>query len=261
MDTAERRKTGMMARDRNDQSQALHDKGLLVPSVALSGMQTGDHSELERRRKSDPTLAGHRCRCRYRRRVYRKIGGVFSATLRCSNYQCQQGVAVVGDYSTSLTGVGMWETERSYEILDIHPAILLIDIPEATPKPIKTSLGSSFPLYWRDPQACAGRQRTAVEDVLEHLGQPRKVRGKFVSLAVRLKNLKTLHPELAESADILRNLGNAGAHGGQVDRDQLLDSYELFEIELRKLFTDDATRRRALITKLRPPTPAAPPKP
>lgn len=187
--------------------------------------------------------------------------GVFSATLRCSNYHCQQGIAVVGDYSTSLTGAGMWETERSYEILDIHPAILLIDIPEATPKPIKTSLGSSFPLYWRDPQACAGKLRTAVEDVLEHLGQPRKVRGKFVSLAVRLKNLKTLHPELAESADILRNLGNAGAHGGQVDRDQLLDSYELFEIELRKLFTDDATRRSALITKLRPPRPAAPPKP
>jgi Domain of unknown function (DUF4145) len=187
--------------------------------------------------------------------------GVFSATLRCSNYQCQQGIAVVGDYSTSLSGMGMWETERSYEILDIHPAILLIDIPEATPKPIKTSLSSSFPLYWRDPQACAGKLRTAVEDVLEHLGQPRKVRGKFISLAVRLKNLKALHPELAESADILRDLGNAGAHGDQVDRDQLLDSYELFEIELRELFTDDATRRRALITKLRPPAPAAPPKP
>lgn len=187
--------------------------------------------------------------------------GVFSATLRCSSYPCQQGVAVIGEYSTNLISFQPWEIERKYEIRDIHPAPLLIDIPEATPKPIKTSVSSSFPLYWRDPQACAGKLRTAVEDVLEHLGQPRKMRGKFVSLTVRLKNLKAQHPELAESADILRDVGNAGAHGDQVDRNQLLDSYELFEIELRKLFTDDATRRRALITKLRPPMPTPPAKP
>lgn len=125
--------------------------------------------------------------------------GVFSATLKCSNYQCQQGVAVIGDYSTSLVSFQPWEIERKYEILDIHPAILLIDIPDATPEPIKTALHSSFALYWRDPQSCAGKLRMAVEGVADHLGQPRKVRGKFITLNARLNNLKSQHPDLVEA--------------------------------------------------------------
>jgi len=179
--------------------------------------------------------------------------GVFSATLRCSSYQCQQGIAVIGDYSTNLVSSHpSYEIERKYEIRDIHPAILLIDVPNATPGPIKAALSSSFSLYWRDPQACAARLRTAVEGVVDHLGPPRKARSKFISLGTRLNNLKFQHPELFEAADVLRHVGNDGAHGDAIDRDRLLASYELFEIELRQLFADDASRRRALITKLRP---------
>jgi hypothetical protein len=179
--------------------------------------------------------------------------GVFSATLRCSSYQCQQGLAVIGDYSTNLVSPHpSYELERKYQIRDIHPAILLIDVPDATPAPIKTALSSSFALYWRDPEACAGKLRMSVEGIVDHLGQPRKVRGRFINLGTRLNNLKSQHPELFEAADALRDVGNDGAHGDPIDRDRLLASYELFEIELRRLFTDDASRRRALITKLRP---------
>ena len=98
------------------------------------------------------------------------VSGVFSATLRCSSRQCQQGVAVIGNYATHQTGALPWETDHKYEIIDIHPALLLIDIPEATPRPIEVATNSSFPLYWRDPQACAARLRTAVERVVDHLG-------------------------------------------------------------------------------------------
>src|SRR5208337_589203 len=122
--------------------------------------------------------------------------GVFSATLKCSSYQCQQGVAVIGDYSTKLLSFQPWEIERKYEIRDIHPAILLIDIPDATPEQIKTALSSSFALYWRDPQACAGKLRLAVEGIADHLGQPRKAGGKFINLNARLNSLKGQHPDL-----------------------------------------------------------------
>jgi hypothetical protein len=128
---------------------------------------------------------------------------------------------------------------------------LLIDVPAATPETIKTALHSSFALYWRDPQACASRLRTAVEGIADHLGQPREVSGKFVLLGTRLNNLKSQHPELYEAASVLRRVGNEGADGDQIDRDNLLASYELFEIELRRLFNDDEARRKALITKLR----------
>jgi hypothetical protein len=111
--------------------------------------------------------------------------GVFSATLRCSSYECQQGIALIGDYSTNLVSFQPWEIERKYEIRDIHPPLLLIDIPDATPEPIKTALNGSFALYWRDRQACAGKLRMAVEGLVDHLGQPRKVRGRFINLVAR----------------------------------------------------------------------------
>jgi hypothetical protein len=187
--------------------------------------------------------------------------GVFSATLVCSNYQCQQGVAVIGDYSTSLIDAQTWETERKYVILDVHPEILLIDVPDPTPDLIKAAVTSSFALYWRDPEACAGRLRTAVERVVDHLLPSRQPSGKFVSLGRRLTALSPKHPELAEAADVLRYVGNEGAHGDTVERDRLLACYELFEIELRKLFADDELRRKALITKLRSPKASVPPKP
>jgi Domain of unknown function (DUF4145) len=187
--------------------------------------------------------------------------GVFSATLVCSNYQCQQGVAVIGDYSTTLLDAQTYETERKYVILDVHPAILLIDVPDPTPDVIKAAVTSSFALFWRDPEACAGKLRTAVERVVDHLLPPKNQSGKFVSLANRLTTLSPKHPELAEAADVLRGVGNEGAHGDTVERDRLLACYELFEIELRKLFADDEIRRKALITKLRTPKAAVPSKP
>jgi Domain of unknown function (DUF4145) len=179
------------------------------------------------------------------------VSGVFSATLRCSSYQCQQGVAVIGDYSTNLISTDPWEVERKHDIRDIHPALLLIDMPEATPSRIKKVLNRSFPLYWRDPEACAGKLRTALERIVDHVSPPKKPGGKSIPLGVRMNNLKASHPELFEAFDVLRAMGNDGAHGDAIDRDRLLSAYELFEIELRQLFTDDAVRRRTLIDKLR----------
>jgi hypothetical protein len=85
-------------------------------------------------------------------------------------------VAVLGDYSTSLVYDGeQHHVEHTYKVRDIHPAILLIDIPaNLTPEPIAGALQRSFALYWRDPQACAVTIRKAIEGITEHFGQPRK---------------------------------------------------------------------------------------
>lgn len=181
--------------------------------------------------------------------------GVFSVTLVCSNPRCRQGVAVIGDYATHLVDGDFRnpQIERTYEVRDIHPAILLIDIPATlTPKPIAGALQRSFALYWRDPQACAVTIRTAIEGIAEHLGQPSKKNGKFVSLETRLNNLDKKHAPIVEAAKAIKDIGNDGAHGDTVERDKLLTAYELLEIDLRQIFNDDDSRRRELITKLRP---------
>jgi hypothetical protein len=180
--------------------------------------------------------------------------GVFSALLVCSNSACGQGVAVLGDYSSRPVLVAYIEEPQivyTYEVRDIHPAILLIDIPANLTAPIAGALQRSFALYWRDPQACAVTIRTAIEGIAEHLGQPSPQNGKFISLEACLNNLDKKHAHIVEAAKAIKDIGNAGAHGDTVDRDKLLTAYELLEIDLRQIFNDDDLRRQTLITKLR----------
>jgi hypothetical protein len=178
--------------------------------------------------------------------------GVFSITLRCSSPGCRQGVAVLGDYTAHLVEGERWVVEHTYEVRDIYPAILLIDIPDKlTHEPIAEALRRSFALYWRDPQACAVTIRTAIEGIAEHLGQPPKQNDKFISLETRLNQLGEKHADIVEAAKAIKDIGNDGAHGGAVNRDKLLTAYALLEIELRRIFNDDDLRRQTLIAKLR----------
>lgn len=176
--------------------------------------------------------------------------GVFSATLKCSNRACMQGVAVLGDYS-SYELDAQYAYEYRYSVRAFHPPLKLIDVPAATPEAISAALTRSFSLFWSDYGACAGVIRVAIEEIAEHLGQPRSVAGKFVQLGNRLKKLRPNHPEVVEAAEAIKDVGNGGAHGNKIEQAKLLSCYELLEIELRGLFNDDATRRRALIDDLR----------
>lgn len=176
--------------------------------------------------------------------------GVFSATLKCSNRACMQGVAVLGDYS-SFELDAQHDYERRYSVRAFHPPLKLIDVPATTPSAISEALTRSFALFWSDYSACAGVIRVAIEALAAHLGQPPIVEGKFVSLGARLKILKPTHPEVVEAAGAIKDVGNGGAHGNKVEQAKLLSCYELLEIELRTLFNNDASRRRALIDDLR----------
>jgi hypothetical protein len=180
--------------------------------------------------------------------------GVFSMTLHCSNSDCHQGVAVLGDYSCNLVDddYQRMAIDTNYRVRDVHPAILLIDIPnKLVPEPIAGALHRSFSLYWRDPQSCAVAIRTAIERIAEHLGQSARQNGRFIGLERRLSNLDGKHTDLVEAAKAIKDIGNDGAHGDEVDRDKLLTAYELLEIELRLLFNDDSLRREALIKRLK----------
>jgi hypothetical protein len=176
--------------------------------------------------------------------------GVFSALLKCADYFCNQGVAVLGNYSSSIID-GNYNTETVFMVCDIYPSFALIDIPGAVTTPITDALQRSFGLYWRDPQSCATTLRTAIEGIADRLGRPASRNGRFVSLAKRLRSLKATHPDLADAAEAIKDFGNEGAHGGNVLQSKLLHAFELLEIELRRIFSDDDTRRQELIKQLR----------
>jgi hypothetical protein len=67
-----------------------------------------------------------------------------------------------------------------------------------------------------------------------------------------LNDLKVSHPKLMDAFSIItKTLGNAGAHGKPIERNDLLVAYELLEIELQALSNDMSGRRDALIAQLR----------
>jgi hypothetical protein len=177
--------------------------------------------------------------------------GVFSAILKCLNRSCRQGVAVWGDYSSHELDEPPMAYEHRYNPRGFYPALMLIDIPDGTPVAIRDSLLRSFNHFWGDAQACAGAIRVAIEGIAESLGQPANLGGKFVPLGVRLAKLKLAHPDVVEAASVIKDVGNDGAHGKDISREELLNCYELLEIELRTLFTDNSHRRRKLIDGLR----------
>jgi Domain of unknown function (DUF4145) len=169
-------------------------------------------------------------------------------------YPCNQGVAILGDYSSRIIDARTYETSVTYTVRDFHPAILLFDIAEElVPEAVRVPLLRSFALYWRDPQACATAIRATIEALVDTLGVPREKNGKRVSLGQRLAQLATgPHAEIVEAAKAIKDIGNDGAHGDEVERAKLLASYELLEVEMRSLFNKDADRKKTLIARLKP---------
>ena len=185
--------------------------------------------------------------------------GVFAATMVCDSAGCQAGVVILGDYNVtgSIEIFGRsYEDDmgRKFTIKFVHKSPPLITIPQTTPEPIAEAVRRSFPLYWSDARACAGSVRIAIEETTDHL-VPRPVRpsGAPVPLRQHLNNMRTSHPQHGNHIDaflvIVEKLGNPGAHGESVDRDRLLDAYELLEIELGEIFA--GTLRKELINRLR----------
>jgi hypothetical protein len=179
--------------------------------------------------------------------------GVFSALLKCTHYPCNQGVAILGDYSSRIVDDHTYQTSVTYTIKDIYPAILLFDIAEElVPETVKLPLLRSFALYWRDPQACAVAIRATIEAIVDTLNVAREQNGRRVSLDQRLGQLANgPHAEIIEAAKAIKNIGNDGAHGDEVEREKLLASYELLEIEMRSIFNSDTARKQALIARLK----------
>lgn len=190
--------------------------------------------------------------------------GVFVAMMYCQNRGCDLGVAVLGDFSTlTPDGIGYvigqgieGSIVRKHTITAIHPAPMLIDVPPQTPDFIAKAISKSFTLYWTDLQACAGSVQIAIEAIADHLRpRPNTRQGYPIPLGQHLAAIKTDQPQHANHAEafqlIVEKLGNAGAHGDPVERDRLLDAYELLELELRKLF--EGNRRSELIDRIKSP--------
>jgi hypothetical protein len=128
-------------------------------------------------------------------------------------------------------------------------------IPEETPEGIRTHLVTSFSLFWIDFASCVTRIRAAIEEMLNERSIPSttiNVSGTHARLTLnkRIDLFKTNDPENASYLEALRFLGNIGAHEANIDREKVLDAYQIFETVLEEIYAQKTAKLKALRDKI-----------
>lgn len=127
----------------------------------------------------------------------------------------------------------------------------LIAIPDDCSPEIELEIEKSFQLYFVDLNSCGGKIRSVIESILDEFKIPRK---KQVTKGTKkeIKN-RTLHerilmfgkknPKAAERLLAIKWIGNFGSHGLELQKSDILDAYEIFEIALAEIY--DFDKRKA----------------
>ncbi|WP_341919462.1 DUF4145 domain-containing protein [Polaromonas sp. YR568] len=117
-----------------------------------------------------------------------------------------------------------------YQIRHCHPTLELISLPAKCPNLVREALAAAFALYWLDRPSSAGRIRVALERLLDHFGIASKAEtGKFISLDKRIDVFSQSDTANGPKLMALKWLGNVGAHTIDVQANDLLAAFEVFE--------------------------------
>lgn len=186
----------------------------------------------------------------------------FSLKLLCDDKECAEIVFAIGH--TEVTEYFDEESEQWGLISMLNPnaffpAPPLIGMEPEVPDTVGEEVRKSFDLYWVDLGACANRLRVSVELLLDHVQVPRTrtdKNGKSVRLDLnaRIEFYERSDPDHAQTLTALRMIGNLGSHGENVNREALLDAFEIYEYALEEVCGQrkariDALRKRLIASK------------
>ena len=181
----------------------------------------------------------------------------FSAHLKCSDTACGEGAVVVGTVRCDLEYDYDYDGQTTMEVVDvfypeiIHPAPSLIHLGDDTPEDVKEEVCKASSLIWLDTSSSANKLRLAAERILTALKVNRtklsKGRRRPLMLNDRIALLGPKHTEIADLLHSIRFLGNHGSHENKVsiDRNDLLNAFEIMEHVIETAFSKKAERVRA----------------
>jgi len=189
--------------------------------------------------------------------------GTYSAILSCRN--CKQFVISTGNFDVEhLTGrTSDDEEEESVEFIYFYPKFFdpplrFFNWPQQMPKELETILLSAFQLYWINPNSCASKVRSFIEELLtiEGIAKRRinknKKRIENIWLNERLLSYKTKNSEVYEILDAIKLIGNDATHAeGSIERNDCLDAFELLAAALVEIFAKPKKRVKKIIKKIR----------
>ncbi len=143
--------------------------------------------------------------------------------------------------------------EAAVKIKAAIPYLPIFEIPEGTPDEVQKEIKKAFGHYFYDTGSCGNRIRTSLEALMDKLkvpkyrtGKPRK-RSNLLLLGDRIKEFgaSPSNSDLAKHIEAIKWIGNAGTHGDELERDDLLDGFELLLHVLDTLY-----RRPTLLKNL-----------
>ena len=191
----------------------------------------------------------------------------FCAILVCNSVKCGELAAISGsvfveeaheqDYN------GSWNQSYVdlYEPRSLFPAPLPFQLFDEIPDVVKDRLVEAAGLIWQNSEASANQIRQAVESLMDcrKVKKTRIQSGKRVRMSLhgRIKEFEKTDKDNAELLLAVKWLGNSGSHPGGLDRDNVLDAFDMIEMVLTNLYNKSATaiRRKAkAINKAKGPT-------
>lgn len=189
---------------------------------------------------------------------YDWVSLTFSAWFKCGNASCKEDVAVIG-----LGGIDP-EYDEEHEIgytnyykpLFATPTLDIFELPAKCPDEVRHELKLSFSLFWSDESSAVARMRVALERLMDHLGmltRKKNAKGKmhYFTLHERIEMFEKKEPVLGGQLMALKFLGNSGSHDSEIDREDLLDGYEVLEHVLHELVNKRSKAIVALAKKLK----------
>lgn len=176
---------------------------------------------------------------------------VFNGALEC--YSCRETVTMVGsgyiEHVIYMDQITHEVEELSYKVFVpnfFHPTLHLFQISDNCPKFVKEEIINSFRLFWFDLPSCANKIRTSLELLLneEKVNKTKKNKNgtiKKLTLNERIVEFRKKNLKLADFLLAIKWIGNEGSHVGKLERNDLLDAYELLDFSLIKLYDDKET--------------------
>lgn len=177
----------------------------------------------------------------------------FSGFLQCSKPTCADVASISGhspsnflEYQDEFEHVQ--QLQNLYVVKSIHPAPIPIQLPEAVPSAIVKAVSTAASLLWASAEASGNQIRQAVELLMDNVG---------ISASYANGNRRSLHSRIdafaitdTENGAVLlatKWLGNSGSHADGLNRDDVLDAFDMLEYVLENRF---GTAKRALLAKV-----------
>jgi len=134
------------------------------------------------------------------------------------------------------------EYQNTFKPKFFIPPLPVFEIPSRCPDAIKEAIDDSFSLFWCDVTSCANKIRIVLELIMTDQKIPRftyKAKKRlYIKLHKRIELYRIKNTEIADYLLAIKWIGNEGSHTKSLDRNDLLDAYQLLETSLNKLYDD-----------------------